>query len=60
MGVIVAFGAAHTSIAVGRTIVWNWRFGEIVPPFTGGAVCEEGVRVGEERRVGEWFLQYVC
>lgn len=56
VGIVVAFGATGVGVAVGRPVVGDGHFRHIVPEFAGWAVAEMGVGVGEEGRVGEWFL----
>lgn len=56
VGIVVAFRAAHPGVTVSGTIVGDGGFGEVVPPFAGRAVGEEGVGVREEGGVREGFL----
>jgi hypothetical protein len=48
VGVRGAFGAARGGVAVGGVVVGHGNLGQVVPPFAGGALGEEGVRVGEQ------------
>lgn len=56
VGVGGAFRAAGRGIAMGGTVVGDGGGREVIPPFAGGALGEEGVSVGEEGGECEGFL----